>query len=66
MKTKKVFKIKYPIPKDCKDCYFKDKKAKFMPCCTYPSKLEWNENSECLSKRKMDITNGEGSNTQQP
>lgn len=48
---KKEFKIKYPIPSDCKDCYFKDKKAEHMPCCTYPAKLLWNEQGECLVRK---------------
>lgn len=42
----------YPIPKWCKkDCYFRDKKAKFMPACQYGGKLIV-KNDICIPYKK--------------
>jgi hypothetical protein len=40
----KVKKEQYPIPDFCKvDCYFRNKKAKYMPACEYACQVDIKE-----------------------
>ena len=53
-------KEKYPIPEWCKaDCIFRDKKAKYMPACQYPFKLDISRTkmagAVCLTYKKKEI-----------
>ena len=43
------------IPEWCKkDCYFRDKKAKYMPACQYGFRLKFDsETGKCLTYKKI-------------